>query len=49
LFLSTEGFWKGAAQYIVRRALIAAVLAPFMFGVLRRAESSLEKLQPAAQ
>jgi rod shape-determining protein MreD len=49
LFLSTEGFWKGAAQYIAAEALIAAVLAPFMFALFRRAESSLEKLQPAAQ
>lgn len=49
LFLSTEGFWKGAAQYIVTEALIAAVLAPFMFALLRRSESYLEKLHPAAQ
>lgn len=49
LFLSTEGFWKGAARYIVTEALIAAVLAPFMFALLRRGESYLEKLHPAAQ
>jgi len=49
LFLSTEGFGKGAAQYIVTEALIAAVLAPFMFALLRRGESYLEKLYPAAQ
>lgn len=49
LFLSTDGFWHGAARYIVTEALIAAVLAPFMFGLLRRGESYLEKLHPAAQ
>ncbi|MBM2804323.1 MAG: Rod shape-determining protein MreD [Deltaproteobacteria bacterium] len=49
VFLSTEGFWQGAARYIVTEALIAAVLAPFMFALFRRGESYLEKLHPAAQ
>ena len=49
VFLSTEEFWQGAAQYIVTEALIAAVLAPFMFALLRRGENYLEKLHPAAQ
>jgi rod shape-determining protein MreD len=49
VFLSTEGFWKGAVQYIVTEALIAAVLAPFMFGLFRRGESYLQKLYPVAQ
>lgn len=49
VFLSTEGFWKAAAQYVVTEALIAAVLAPVMFALFRRGESYLEKLYPAAQ
>ena len=49
LFLSTEGFWQGAAKYIVSEALIAAVLAPFMFALLQRGENLVAKPGPAAQ
>jgi rod shape-determining protein MreD len=49
IFLSTEGFWQGAAQYIVTEALIAAVLAPFMFTLLQRGENLVAGASPAAQ
>jgi hypothetical protein len=49
IFLSTEGFWQGAVRYIVSEALIAAVLAPFMFALLQRGEYLVAKPGPAAQ
>ena len=49
VFLSTEGFWQGALQYIVSEALIAAVLAPFMFTLLQRGENLVAKPGAAAQ
>lgn len=49
VFLSTEGFWQGALQYIVTEALIAAVLAPFIFALLQRGENYIAKPSPAAQ
>jgi rod shape-determining protein MreD len=49
VFLSLENFWVGAARYIVFEALIAAVLAPIMFPLLRRCELYMERLRPAAQ
>jgi rod shape-determining protein MreD len=49
IFLSTEGFWQGAAQYIVTEALIAAVLAPFMFTLLQRGENFVAGASPATQ
>ena len=49
VFLSTEGFWQGAARYIVSEALIAAVLAPFMFALLQRGEILVAKPGSAAQ
>ena len=49
VFLSTEGFWQGALHYIVSEALIAAVLAPFMFTLLQRGEILVAKPGPAAQ
>lgn len=47
IFLSTEGFWQGAVQYIVWEALIAAVLAPFMFALLQRGENLVVRPGPA--
>ena len=44
LFLSMEGFWLGAAKYIIAEALVAAALAPLVFSLLRRGESYLGKL-----
>jgi len=49
VFLSTEGFWQGAIKYIVSEALIAAVLAPFMFALLQHSENLIAKPGPAAQ
>ena len=49
IFLSTEGFWQGAVKYIVSEALIAAVLAPFMFALLQHCENLVAKPGPAAQ
>jgi rod shape-determining protein MreD len=49
LFFSVEGFWLGAARYIILEALVAAMLAPLLFALLRRGESYLERFRPAAQ
>jgi rod shape-determining protein MreD len=45
IFLSTEGFWMGALRYILLEALVAALLAPFVFALLRRGQTYLEKVQ----
>lgn len=45
IFLSTEGFWIGALRYILLEALVAALLAPFVFALLRRGQTYLEKVQ----
>lgn len=47
LFLSVEGLWSGAVRYIVWEALIAALLAPALFALLRRCQSFVESLTPA--
>ena len=49
IFLSTEGFWQGAVKYIVSEALIAAVIAPFMFALLQHGENLVGKPSAAAQ
>lgn len=49
LFFSVEGFWLGAARYIILEALVAAMLAPLLFALLRRGESYLERFRAAAQ
>ncbi len=49
VFLSTEGIWQSAVKYIISEALIAAVLAPFMFALLQRGENLVAKPGPAAQ
>lgn len=49
VFLSVEGFWVGAVRYIIMEALVAAVLAPLVFALLRRGQSYIERLRPAAQ
>ena len=48
IFLSVDGFWKGAVRYILMEALIAAVLAPFVFALLRRGQTYLEKVRMPA-
>ena len=45
IFLGTEGFWMGALRYILLEALVAALLAPFVFALLRRGQTYLEKVQ----
>ena len=49
LFRSLEGFWLGAGKYILWEALIAAILAPFIFALLRRGQKFVERFEPAAQ
>jgi rod shape-determining protein MreD len=48
IFLSMEGFWLGAAKYIIAEALVAAALAPFVFSLLRHGESYFKKLGAVA-
>lgn len=47
VFLRAEGFWFGAARTIILEALLAALLAPFVFALLRRSEGYLKRLGPA--
>src|SRR6266498_4876595 len=49
VFLSVEGFWLGAARYIIMEALVAALLAPVVFALLRRGQNYVEKFRVAAQ
>ena len=49
VFLSAEEFWVGAVRYVLMEALVAAALAPFVFAVLKRGQSYLEKLHLPAQ
>jgi rod shape-determining protein MreD len=49
VFLSMEGIWIGAARYIIMEALIAALLAPFVFALLRRGQSYLEQIRVTSQ
>jgi rod shape-determining protein MreD len=49
IFLSVEGFWIGAARYIIMEALVAAVLAPMVFALLRRGQEYVERLRVPAQ
>ena len=44
IFLSMDGLWAGAARYLLLEALVAAVLAPFVFSLLRRGQSYVERL-----
>jgi rod shape-determining protein MreD len=48
VFLSVDGFWTGAVRYILMEALIAAVLAPLVFALLRRGQTYLEKARVPA-
>jgi rod shape-determining protein MreD len=48
IFLSTEGFWMGAARYIIAEAVLAAVLAPFLFSLFRRSENYMKKFGATA-
>jgi rod shape-determining protein MreD len=44
VFLSAEGFWLGAAKYLIMEAVVAAALAPLVFSLLRRGDSYMKKL-----
>jgi rod shape-determining protein MreD len=48
-FVSIEGFWIGAGWYIIREALLAALLAPLVFALLRRGEGFVNRFRTAAQ
>ncbi len=48
-FLNVESFWMGAARYIITEALVAAVLAPLVFSLLRRGEEFTLRLRGTAQ
>jgi rod shape-determining protein MreD len=48
VFLSLEGFWTGALRYVLMEAVVAAVLAPLLFALLRRGQSYLEELRVSA-
>ncbi len=49
LFVSIEGFWIGAGWYIIKEALLAALLAPIVFALLRRGESYVNRFRAPAQ
>jgi len=49
IFLTTEQFWSGAARYIIMEALIAAVIAPLIFALLRRGQRYFENARRPAQ
>ena len=49
LFVSIEGFWIGAGWYIIREALLAALLAPVVFALLRRGENYVDRFRAPAQ
>jgi rod shape-determining protein MreD len=48
IFLTTEQFWSGAARYIMMEALIAAVIAPLIFALLRRGQNFFERTRRTA-
>ena len=49
VFLSFDGFWAGAIRYLLMEALVAAVLAPAVFALLRRGQSYLGEIRAPAQ
>jgi rod shape-determining protein MreD len=49
IFVSIEGFWIGAGWYIIKEALLAALLAPIVFALLRRGESYVNRFRAPAQ
>jgi rod shape-determining protein MreD len=49
IFLSTEGFWIGALKYIMVEALIAALLAPVVFSLLKRGQMHIERFKIPGQ
>jgi rod shape-determining protein MreD len=49
VFVSIEGFWINAGWYIIKEALLAAVLAPIIFALLRRGEAYVAMFRAASQ
>ena len=49
IFLSVDGLWAGVARYLILEALVAAVLAPFVFTLLRRSQSYVETVLVPAE
>jgi len=49
VFLSMDGLWSGAGRYIIMEAVVAAVLAPFVFAILRRGQTYLEQIHVTAE
>jgi len=49
IFVSIEGFWIGAGWYIIKEALLAALLAPVVFALLRRGESYVNRFRASTQ
>jgi len=49
VFLSMDGLWTGAGRYIIMEAVVAAVLAPFVFALLRRGQTYLEQIHVPAE
>lgn len=45
LFLAVDGLWMGVLKYIFLEALIAAILAPGLFFLLRRGQRYLEEVR----
>ncbi|MEK7782690.1 MAG: hypothetical protein AAB279_02060, partial [Candidatus Binatota bacterium] len=45
LFLAVESLWLGVLKYIFLEALVAAILAPGVFSLLRRGQSLLEEVR----
>jgi rod shape-determining protein MreD len=45
MFLAVDGFWTGFLKYIFLEALVAAILAPALFSLLRRSQSYLERMR----
>lgn len=43
LFLAVDGLWMGVLKYIFLEALVAALVAPWLFSLLRRGERYLEE------
>jgi rod shape-determining protein MreD len=47
IFLAVDGPWMGVLRYIFLEALVAALMAPWLFSLLQRGESYLEQARVA--